>query len=97
MPNKKRAGPLSLTWVRAIDNWENFPMMTLQAIAEARTYLSAVERASVLRARELGATWEDLAGTLGMTRQGLINRYKDDFGPGHSAEEADQEADRLTS
>ena len=58
-----------------MDNWENLPIAALQAIAEARAYMEDVERVSVLRARQLGATWEDLGTALGVSRQTVFNRY----------------------
>lgn len=75
MANWKRTGPLSLPWARAMDNWETFPLMALQAIAQARSLMDKVERDAVLRAREMGATWKDLGSALGVTRQTMIKRY----------------------
>ena len=51
------------------------PMGALFAIAELRDCLREQEAAAVFAARERGASWEEIAQALGVTRQALHQRY----------------------
>jgi len=62
--------------LRKIENVEAFPILALQAIRELRTQLHGAESAAILRARELGASLEDVAEAMGITRQGVAYRLK---------------------
>jgi CRP-like cAMP-binding protein len=53
-----------------------FPLIALQAIHEVRADLEQIEAESILRARELGASLEDIAEAMGITRQGVAYRLK---------------------
>ena len=53
-----------------------FPLVSLQAVREARAYLDEVERQSILKAREMGASAGDIAVQLGITRQGAHLKLK---------------------
>jgi hypothetical protein len=62
--------------VRKLENAHAFPLIALLAIRELRADLDEVEAASILRARELGASLEDIADAMGITRQGVAYRIK---------------------
>lgn len=79
MTNKERdAGVFARPLLRRLENHEVFPLAALEAIAEARKCLSAIEREAVAKAREMGASWEDVAFALGVSRQTLYQRYRND-------------------
>jgi hypothetical protein len=66
-------GALSMRLVkraRATD----MPFGSLAAIKELRGQLDELELHAIEEARAKGATWEDIAGTLGITRQALQQR-----------------------
>ena len=74
--------------LRKIEHAGAFPLVALQALRELRTDLDVVEAEAILRARELGASLEDIAEALEITRQGVSYRLKvlaesgrDDDGP----------------
>lgn len=50
------------------------PLQTLQAIRRLRRYLEELEAACILKARELGASPEDIGEALGLTREALYTR-----------------------
>jgi hypothetical protein len=78
--------------VRKLENVEAFPLIALQAIHELRAELDSVEAEALLRARDLGASLEDIADALEITRQGVAYKLKVLVGNGHDeAEEADDE------
>lgn len=62
--------------LRKLENIEAFPLIALQALPELRADLDAVEAEALLRARELGASLEDIAEALAITRQGVAYKLK---------------------
>jgi DNA-directed RNA polymerase specialized sigma24 family protein len=60
--------------VRRAENLE-LPMGALFAIAKLRHRLRDAEEAAVMAAREKGASWEDVADALGISRQAIHQRY----------------------
>ena len=62
--------------LRKLENVEAFPLIALQALPELRADLDAVEAEALLRARELGASLEDIADALTITRQGVAYKLK---------------------
>lgn len=62
--------------LRKLENVEAFPLIALQALPELRADLDAVEAEALLRARELGASLEDIADALAITRQGVAYKLK---------------------
>jgi hypothetical protein len=62
--------------LRKLENAEAFPLVALQALRELRADLDRVEAQTLLRARELGASLEDIAEALEITRQGVSYRLK---------------------
>ena len=52
------------------------PFAALPAIRELRGYLDGLETEIVLYAREKGATWDEIAEAMGITRQALYQRMR---------------------
>ncbi len=52
-----------------------YPLAGLLGLARLREQLGEVERELVLLARANGIPWEDVAWSLGVSRQGAIQRY----------------------
>lgn len=51
------------------------PLAALAAVAELQREVHRTEAAVVRRARVSGATWEQIARSLGVTRQAVHKRY----------------------
>jgi hypothetical protein len=68
--------PISRSALRKLENAEAFPLIALQAIRDLRTNVDVIEGRAILRARELGASLEDIAEAMGITRQGVAYRIK---------------------
>ena len=62
--------------LRKLENAEAFPLIALQGIQEVRGELDELEARSILRSRDLGASLEDIADAMGITRQGVSYRLK---------------------
>jgi hypothetical protein len=95
--------------IRKIENM-NFPLIALEAMRELCEYLDEAEAEALIKARDLGASAEDIATALGITRQGAYyklkalekNGYGGATAPGAAADgteagEADSEPTLLTS
>ncbi|HEX6400357.1 MAG TPA: hypothetical protein VF108_07840 [Actinomycetota bacterium] len=67
---------LSRIKLRKLENADAFPLIALQSIREARAGIDEIEAHAILRARELGASLEDIADAMGITRQGVAYRLK---------------------
>jgi transcriptional regulator with PAS, ATPase and Fis domain len=68
---------------RKLERRETFPLVALQGIGELRRYLNAVEADVLRRARDMGASAEDIAEALGITRQGAYYKLRNlDHRPG---------------
>ena len=69
--------------VRKAESTE-IPMFGLRAVSELRDVLSALEMAHIRSARQKGASWEDIAEAVGVSRQALqqrIRSYETKHGP----------------
>jgi DNA-binding transcriptional ArsR family regulator len=73
--------------LRKLENVDAFPLIALQALHELRADLDAVEAKALLRARELGASLEDIAEALEITRQGVSYKLKALAGAGQDEDE----------
>jgi hypothetical protein len=73
--------------LRKLENVEAFPLIALAALPELRADLDAVEAEALLRARELGASLEDIADALAITRQGVAYKLKALAGNGDAHED----------
>jgi hypothetical protein len=67
---------LNRALIRRIDSHDAFPITALEAVVQARRCLDEIERSAVTSARERGATWEDIAQALGVTRQAIYQKYR---------------------
>lgn len=67
--------PFPRRLIRRVEN-ENFPLIALTAVREIREYLDEVEDRAIRKARELGASAEDVADALGITRQGAYYKIR---------------------
>jgi hypothetical protein len=79
--------------LRKLENVEAFPLIVLQALPELRADLDAVEAEALLRARELGASLEDIAEAMAITRQGVAYKLKVLAGNGDDHEDEPEEAE----
>ena len=80
--------------LRKLENVDAFPLIALQAIRELRADLDSVEAEALLRARDLGASLEDIAEALEITRQGVAYKLKTLAGNGH--DDTDEEIVDIT-
>ncbi len=62
--------------LRRAQQYQELPLAALQAIAELRPQLAELEQVAVRAAREKGATWEEIATTMGITRQAAQMRFR---------------------
>ena len=66
---------LSSKSIRKAENLD-LPLLALREIQEIREELDRLEIAHIESARAKGASWEDVAEALGITRQALQQRMK---------------------
>ena len=81
--------------LRKLENVDAFPLVALQAIRELRADLDSVEAQALLRARDLGASLEDIAEALELTRQGVAYRLKTLAGNRDDDDDADDTDDEI--
>ena len=62
--------------LRRAQRYQELPLAALQAIAELRSRLAELEQAALQEAREKGATWEEIATAMGITRQAAHMRFR---------------------
>ena len=62
--------------IRRIEGRDIFPLIALEALPALRAHLDEVEAEAILQAREMGASAEDIAQALGITRQGAYYKMK---------------------
>lgn len=65
--------------LRRAENLE-LPLLGLSALVDLRERLEDLELAAIRSAREKGATWDEIAETLGVTRQALHQRLRKRWG-----------------
>ena len=58
-----------------------FPLVALEALRDLNGYLYQLERRAIRRASEMGASAEDIAESLGVTRQGAYYKLRALDGP----------------
>ncbi len=52
-----------------------YPEVGLQAVAQLRALVDAMERLQVDRARDTGWTWPEIAAALGVTKQSVHEKH----------------------
>jgi CRP-like cAMP-binding protein len=67
---------ISRALLRRLESYPNFPLNALETVVELRTCLDQIERRAVESARERGATWEDIATAVGVSRQAIYQKYR---------------------
>jgi hypothetical protein len=73
---------LPLRLLKRAEN-EELPLLGIRAIAELRSILDELERKHISSARAKGASWADIAASVGVTRQALQQRMRS---AGHKAD-----------
>ncbi len=81
--------------LRKLENVDAFPLIALQAVHELRADIDSVEAEALLRARELGASLEDIADALEITRQGVAYKLKALAGNDDDDGDDDGEEDKI--
>jgi hypothetical protein len=67
---------ISRTLLRRLENYPNLPLNALETVVELRACLDEIERRAVESARDRGATWEDIAEAIGVSRQAIYQKYR---------------------
>lgn len=62
--------------LRRAQRYQELPLAALQAIADLRPRLADLEQAALQAARQKGATWEEIATAMGITRQAAQMRFR---------------------
>lgn len=62
--------------IRRLEKAETFPLAALEALRDLNGYLYLLERRAIRRASDMGASAEDIAECLGVTRQGAYYKLK---------------------
>lgn len=61
--------------IKRVENYGPFPLAALDAIQAVRRHLGDFEFIAITRAREMGATWSEIASALGVSRQAAQLRF----------------------
>lgn len=62
--------------IRKLEKADAFPLAALEALRDLNGYLYVLERRAIRRASDLGASAEDIAESLGVTRQGAYYKLR---------------------
>jgi hypothetical protein len=71
---------ISRSLLRRLQSHADFPLEALGAVVQIRRELETVERDAVATAREKGATWDDIAAAIGVTRQAAYQKHRNHRG-----------------
>jgi anti-anti-sigma regulatory factor len=73
-----RDEPIDLprTLIRKLERYREFPLESLEAVAQVRKVLGEIEFRAIVEARERGATWDDIAEALSISRQSVLYRLR---------------------
>jgi hypothetical protein len=66
---------LSRALLRRAESYEMFPLESLETVVQLRRALDAIEARAIEIARERGATWDDIAEAVGVTRQAIYQKH----------------------
>jgi anti-anti-sigma regulatory factor len=67
---------LPRTLMRKLERFREFPLESLEAVAQVRKVLGEIEFRAIVEARERGATWDDVAEALSISRQSVLYRLR---------------------
>jgi anti-anti-sigma regulatory factor len=67
---------LPRTLIRKLERYREFPLESLEAVAQVRKVLGEIEFRAIVEARERGATWDDIAEALSISRQSVLYRLR---------------------
>jgi anti-anti-sigma regulatory factor len=67
---------LPRTLIRKLERHREFPLEALEAVSQVRAVLGEVEFRAIVEARERGATWDDIAEALSISRQSVLYRLR---------------------
>jgi ABC-type transporter Mla MlaB component len=62
--------------IRKLERYRDFPLESLEAVAQIRDALGDIEVRAIVEARERGATWDDIAEALNISRQSVLYRLR---------------------
>lgn len=66
---------LSRALLRRAESYEAFPLESLETVVQLRRALEVIEARAIEIARERGATWDDIAEAVGVTRQAIYQKH----------------------
>jgi predicted DNA binding protein len=69
-------GKLSRSITRKLEHHQEFPLSALEAVTEARERLDEIESEAIEAARARGATLEEIAEALGVSRQAVYYKIR---------------------
>jgi hypothetical protein len=70
------APTINRTLLRRLELCADFPLEALEAVVTLRRRLEEIEGKAVQAGREKGATWEDLAEAMGVSRQAVYQKHR---------------------
>jgi ABC-type transporter Mla MlaB component len=74
---ERRDGPeLPRPLMRKLERYRDFPLESLEAVSQIREVLAEIEIRAIVEARERGATWDDIAEALSISRQSVLYRLR---------------------
>ncbi|MDP9242650.1 MAG: STAS domain-containing protein [Actinomycetota bacterium] len=74
---ERRDGPeLPRSLMRKLERYRDFPLESLEAVSQIRDVLAEIEVRAIVEARERGATWDDIAEALSISRQSVLYRLR---------------------
>ncbi len=72
----RRPTRINTRLIKRSENFVEFPISALEAIARMRRCLDELERKAVESARAKGATWSEIAEAVGVTRQAMYQKFR---------------------
>jgi anti-anti-sigma regulatory factor len=76
MDSQDEPPDLPRTLIRKLERYREFPLESLEAVAQVRKVLGQIEFRAIVEARERGATWDDIAEALSISRQSVLYRLR---------------------
>jgi ABC-type transporter Mla MlaB component len=64
------------TLMRKLERYRDFPLESLEALSQIREMLGEIEVRAIVEARKRGATWDDVAEALSISRQSVLYRLR---------------------